>query len=293
MEEHGANFPEPPPDLIDGEEQYEVEQVLGTKKLRRKLHFFIKWKGYSAAHNTWEPKENVNAPELVKEFYQKNPSAIREMVFEGGERDATDDMTFPPGPSPPNHFTRLSSTITNNAEGQEGIEAVLDGTAPSVALWYDDSSPYTSQETRIAALATTYDDFVRDPIPRVPLTDANPAAAAQNPEETPRARSPSLAHDQPGQGRDGAGGAVPERTPAGHGDDPAGPPHSDRGADNALGGADWGGDGEDSGDEGLEGPEGVDQWPSGLEEDPWMRYSAHDHDAGDSLFPDISDPTFD
>jgi hypothetical protein len=31
MEEHGANFPEPPPDLVEGEEEYKVEQVLNLR----------------------------------------------------------------------------------------------------------------------------------------------------------------------------------------------------------------------------------------------------------------------
>jgi hypothetical protein len=31
MEEHGVNFPEPPPDLVEGEEEYEVEQVLDSR----------------------------------------------------------------------------------------------------------------------------------------------------------------------------------------------------------------------------------------------------------------------
>jgi hypothetical protein len=30
-EEHGANFLEPPPDIIEGEEEYEVEQVLDSR----------------------------------------------------------------------------------------------------------------------------------------------------------------------------------------------------------------------------------------------------------------------
>jgi hypothetical protein len=31
MEEHGANFLEPPPDIIEGEEEYKVEQVLDSR----------------------------------------------------------------------------------------------------------------------------------------------------------------------------------------------------------------------------------------------------------------------
>ncbi|KAI0251375.1 hypothetical protein BJV78DRAFT_1282446 [Lactifluus subvellereus] len=84
------------------------------------------------------------------------------------------DFTPPPG-----HFTCLSSLNTNNAQGQEGIQEVLGGTAPSIALWYDDSSPYTSQETHLAVLATTYDDFQHNPIPRTtpPLTNTATSSA--------------------------------------------------------------------------------------------------------------------
>jgi hypothetical protein len=31
MEEHGANFPEPPPDLMKGEEEYKVKEVLNSR----------------------------------------------------------------------------------------------------------------------------------------------------------------------------------------------------------------------------------------------------------------------
>jgi hypothetical protein len=30
-EEHGVNYPEPPPELIEGEEEYEVEEVLESR----------------------------------------------------------------------------------------------------------------------------------------------------------------------------------------------------------------------------------------------------------------------
>jgi hypothetical protein len=79
MEEHGANFPEPPPDLIEDQEEYEVEQILAMRLYRRwkKRQYLIKWKGYSNAHNSWEPAKNVNAPDLVKEFDRQNRAQTR------------------------------------------------------------------------------------------------------------------------------------------------------------------------------------------------------------------------
>jgi hypothetical protein len=53
-EEHGRNFPEPPPDLIDGEEEWEVERIVGMRHFGRKktLQYRVRWKGYSEAHDT-------------------------------------------------------------------------------------------------------------------------------------------------------------------------------------------------------------------------------------------------
>ena len=81
---HGPNFPEPPPDLIEGQEEWEVDNVLASRRFGRNkaLQYLIKWKGFSEAHNSWEPKGNLgNADQLVKEFHDKNPRAIRRMVI--------------------------------------------------------------------------------------------------------------------------------------------------------------------------------------------------------------------
>jgi hypothetical protein len=77
--EHGVNFTEPPPDLIGGEPEWEVEKILGSRRHRQKktLEYLVKWKRYSAVHNSWEPANNVHAPELLEEFYSEEPMAIR------------------------------------------------------------------------------------------------------------------------------------------------------------------------------------------------------------------------
>jgi len=80
--EHGRNFPEPTPDLIEGQPEWEVEDILDSRRYRRKLQYLIKWKGYSDAHNSWEPKEAINAPMLLTAFYGRNPGAIRKTEME-------------------------------------------------------------------------------------------------------------------------------------------------------------------------------------------------------------------
>jgi hypothetical protein len=71
---HEPNYVEPPTDVIDGEQEWEVEEIIGSRRFgrRKELQYHIQWKGYSPAHNTWEPANNVHAPELVQEFLKKN-----------------------------------------------------------------------------------------------------------------------------------------------------------------------------------------------------------------------------
>ena len=67
---HRKNFPEPPSDIIN-EEEYEVEQILRSKRTGKKktLEYKVYWKGYAPAHDSWEPTSAIKAPELIK-WYQ-------------------------------------------------------------------------------------------------------------------------------------------------------------------------------------------------------------------------------
>src|SRR6267142_2586145 len=85
--EHGRNFPEPAPDLIEGQPEWEVEEILDSRRYRRKLQYLIRWKGYSDAHNSWEPKEAINAPVLLAAYYGRNLGAIRKTEL--GKTDCT------------------------------------------------------------------------------------------------------------------------------------------------------------------------------------------------------------
>jgi Chromo (CHRromatin Organisation MOdifier) domain len=72
MPSHGPNFTRPPPDLIDGEEEYELEQIRTHQRWghRKTLQYLVKWKGYPKSDNTWENADQIHAPALIKLYHQ-------------------------------------------------------------------------------------------------------------------------------------------------------------------------------------------------------------------------------
>jgi hypothetical protein len=79
---HGRDPPQPPPIITEeGEEEYEVEEILDSKWKGRgknkKIWYLIKWVGYDAGSNSWEPVDNVgNAEEAIQDFHKKFPEAV-------------------------------------------------------------------------------------------------------------------------------------------------------------------------------------------------------------------------
>jgi Chromo (CHRromatin Organisation MOdifier) domain len=76
-----GHHPKPPPplEIVDGEEEWVVEEVLDSKVINWKLWYLIKWKGFGIEHNSWEPWDSIHAPNLIAEFYQKHPGAAHQV----------------------------------------------------------------------------------------------------------------------------------------------------------------------------------------------------------------------
>ena len=72
---YGPNFSQPPPDLINDEEQYEVEQIRNHRYFgcNRTLQYLIHWKGYPNSNDTWESAADTHAPDLVKAYHKGTP----------------------------------------------------------------------------------------------------------------------------------------------------------------------------------------------------------------------------
>jgi len=67
----------PPPIVIDGEEEWKVEEILNSHWHWRRFQFLVKWKGFGREHNSWEVASDVKAPDLIAEYYWKHPAAPR------------------------------------------------------------------------------------------------------------------------------------------------------------------------------------------------------------------------
>ena len=72
---YGPNFTKSPPDLIDGEEEYEIEEVLQSCRSGRgcKVQYLVKWKGYPDSENQWVDWNDLHADEALADFKKKKP----------------------------------------------------------------------------------------------------------------------------------------------------------------------------------------------------------------------------
>ena len=69
---HGPNYTWPPPDLINGEEEYEVEHILKHWGHPRCHQYLIRWKGYTADKDSWQNEADLGNPsELLSEYKRR------------------------------------------------------------------------------------------------------------------------------------------------------------------------------------------------------------------------------
>ena len=112
-DQHGVNFTRPPPDLVQGEEEFEVKSIKSHRRFgcARKLQYLVKWKGYPEADSSWELAEHVFAPELIRQYHLTHP--LEDKKTKTSRRVAIClSSQWPPSPlSPSSHSPPKSSTL--------------------------------------------------------------------------------------------------------------------------------------------------------------------------------------
>jgi RNase H-like domain found in reverse transcriptase/Reverse transcriptase (RNA-dependent DNA polymerase)/Integrase zinc binding domain/Chromo (CHRromatin Organisation MOdifier) domain len=149
-DQHGVNFTRPPPDLVQGGEEYEVESISAHRHYGRgkQLQYLIKWKGYPEADNTWEPAGQVFAPELIKRYHARHPLE-EDKRTRTSRRVAIRSSLFPSWPPPPLTF---SSTLRLPPRRRD-LSNPRRPTPPSTASWPRDPHHLARRSTRSTPMA--------------------------------------------------------------------------------------------------------------------------------------------
>ena len=74
----GRSQPPPLPVITaEGEEEYEVNEILKSRRFRGTYQYFVDWKGYPPSERSWVSwRDMENAEELVKTFHSQFPNAV-------------------------------------------------------------------------------------------------------------------------------------------------------------------------------------------------------------------------
>jgi hypothetical protein len=166
---HGANYDKPPPDLINGEEEYKVERIVASRRFGRghKLQYLVKWKGYPDAENQWVAKEDVFAEDAIREFQDLNSDPgvhIRRAQTDPDSHSPFSECPLPGLSLAPSLKTCSTSTLANpNITSNSAYSAT--------SLTSTEGSTPASVGSRVASTITTTKPMI---IPEAPYAPPEP-----------------------------------------------------------------------------------------------------------------------
>ncbi len=114
---HGPNYKRPPPELVEGLEEYEVKKILDQRHMGRKrqLQYLVKWKGYPDSDNQWVNKEDVFAEEAIREFESKTNSTTN--PHKKGKRQPRSNIPHLSAKSSHTHYSLSFPHMSNYYNG--------------------------------------------------------------------------------------------------------------------------------------------------------------------------------
>jgi hypothetical protein len=74
-EAYGPAYMRPPPDLIEGEEEYEIELIRDMRKRGQQKQYLVHWQGYPNSDDSWVNHKDLHTPELLEAFLLQSAMA--------------------------------------------------------------------------------------------------------------------------------------------------------------------------------------------------------------------------
>ena len=119
-----------PPIIVEGEEEYEIDELMDSRLSQGKLQYLVKWKDYpNRVDWTWEPESKILL-ENKEEFHEKHPSAPRRI---------TAQLEFRPMPKPLTEVEVRTQTWPMGKETMsEGDFRVTQGLLPLLPQFFNE-----------------------------------------------------------------------------------------------------------------------------------------------------------